>query len=100
MKLNSRERKILEEKVTPLNKKELLEGTLCCLRCGTCRGVTQDMVPDTSFSTQCPCGMTFYGAYEPAGLIYIARGIAQGTLKWSEDLTKGTVCLYPVWLLR
>lgn len=32
--------------------------------------------------------MTFYGAYEPAGLIYIARGIAQGTLKWSEDLAK------------
>lgn len=71
-----------------MNKKELLEGTLCCLRCGTCRGVTQDMVPDTSFSTQCPCGMTFYGAYEPAGLIYIARGIAQGSLRWSDDLTK------------
>jgi len=32
--------------------------------------------------------MTFYGAYEPAGLIYIARGIAQGELKWSEDLAK------------
>ena len=30
-----------------MNQKELLEGTLCCLRCGTCRGVTQDMVPDT-----------------------------------------------------
>jgi len=32
--------------------------------------------------------MTFYGAYEPAGLIYIARGIAQETLEWSEDLAK------------
>jgi len=32
--------------------------------------------------------MTFYGAYEPAGLIYMARGLAQGTLKWSEDLTR------------
>jgi Fe-S oxidoreductase len=32
--------------------------------------------------------MTFYGAYEPAGLIYLARGISQGELKWSEDLAK------------
>jgi Fe-S oxidoreductase len=32
--------------------------------------------------------MTFYGAYEPAGLIYCARGIAQGTLRWSKDLTR------------
>ena len=68
--------------------KELLEKTLCCIRCGSCRGVTQDTAPDISFSTQCVSGMTFYGAYEPAGLIYIARGIAQGTLKWSEDLAK------------
>ena len=30
--------------------------------------------------------MTFYGAYEPAGLMYCARGIAQGTLTWSKDL--------------
>ena len=71
-----------------MNKEELLENTLCCIRCGTCRGVNQDAVPDTAFSTQCPCGMTFYGAYEPAGLIYIARGIAKGDLKWSEDLAK------------
>ena len=71
-----------------MNKQELLEGTLCCLRCGSCRGVNQDKIPDVAFATQCPSGMTFYGAYEPAGLIYIARGIAQGTLKWSEDLAK------------
>jgi Fe-S oxidoreductase len=32
--------------------------------------------------------MTFYGAYEPAGLIYMARGLAQGTLTWSKDLTR------------
>jgi len=49
--------------------------------------VTQDRVPDIAFATQCPCGMTFYGAYEPAGLMYCARGIAQGTLRWSKDLT-------------
>lgn len=71
-----------------MNKEELLEKALCCIRCGTCRGVTQDAVPDTTFSTQCPCGMTFYGAYEPAGLMYIARGIALGDLKWSEGLAK------------
>jgi Fe-S oxidoreductase len=50
--------------------------------------VTQERVPDIAFATQCPCGMTFYGAYEPAGLIYCARGIAQGTLTWSKDLTR------------
>lgn len=71
-----------------MNKEELLEKALCCIRCGNCRGVTQDAVPDTAFSTQCPCGMTFYGAYEPAGLIYIARGIARGDLKWSKDLAR------------
>lgn len=71
-----------------MHKKELLEKALCCIRCGTCRGVTQDTAPDTSFATQCPCGMTFYGAYEPAGLIYIARGIAQGVLKWNTDIAK------------
>jgi Fe-S oxidoreductase len=32
--------------------------------------------------------MTFHGAFEPAGLIYIARGIAQGELQWNEDLAK------------
>jgi len=41
-----------------------------------------------AFATQCPCGMTFYGAYEPAGLMYCARGIAQGTLTWNKDLAK------------
>jgi heterodisulfide reductase subunit D len=81
-----------------VNKEELLEKALCCIRCGTCRGVTQDAVPDTTFSTQCPCGMTFYGSYEPAGLIYIARGIALGDIKWNEDLAKVlyacTLCAY------
>lgn len=71
-----------------MNRKELLEKTLYCIRCGRCRGVTQERVPDIAFTTQCPCGMTFHGAYEPAGLIYCARGIAQETLTWSEDLTR------------
>jgi Fe-S oxidoreductase len=71
-----------------VNSRELLENTLCCIRCGRCRGVTQERVPDMAFATQCPCGMTFYGAYEPAGLMYCARGIAQGTLSWSKDLAK------------
>ncbi len=71
-----------------MNKEILLEKALHCNRCGTCRGVSQDEVPDISFSTQCPCGMTFFGAYEPAGLMYLARGIAMGDLKWNEDLAK------------
>ena len=71
-----------------MNREEFLEKTLCCIRCGACRGVTQDEVPQIAFSTQCPCGMTFYGAYEPAGLIYLARGIAQGNLRWNKDLVK------------
>ncbi len=71
-----------------MTKDELLEKALCCNRCGTCRGVVQDEVPDVAFSTQCPCGMTLYGAYEPSGLMYLARGIAQGDLKWNEDLAK------------
>ena len=71
-----------------MNREEFLEKTLCCIRCGACRGVTQDAVPHTAFSTQCPCGMTFYGAYEPAGLMYLARGIAQGNLSWNKDLVK------------
>ena len=50
--------------------------------------MTQERSPDMAFATQCPCGMTFYGAYEPAGLIYCARGIAQGTLTWNKDLAK------------
>jgi Fe-S oxidoreductase len=71
-----------------LTKDELLEKALCCNRCGTCRGVVQDAVPDVAFSTQCPSGMTLFGAYEPSGLMYLARGIAQGDLKWNEDLAK------------
>jgi heterodisulfide reductase subunit D len=71
-----------------LTKDELLEKALCCNRCGTCRGVVQDEVPDVAFSTQCQCSMTLFGAYEPSGLMYLARGIAQGDLKWNEDLAK------------
>ena len=71
-----------------MDSKELLEKALCCNRCGTCRGVVQDRVPDPSFATQCPSGMTFFGAHEPAGLMYLARGIAQDDLKWSEDLAR------------
>jgi heterodisulfide reductase subunit D len=74
--------------VIALNKEELLDKALCCNRCGTCRGVVQDAIPDIAFATQCPCGMTMYGAYEPSGLMYMARGIAQGDLKWNEDLAK------------
>lgn len=32
--------------------------------------------------------MTLFGAHEPSGLMYLARGIAQGDLKWNEDLAK------------
>lgn len=71
-----------------MTKDELLEKALCCNRCGTCRGVVQDEVPDVAFSTQCPCSMTLFGAYEPSGLMYLARAIAQGDLKWNEDLAK------------
>ena len=71
-----------------MTKDELLKKALCCNRCGTCRGVVQDEVPDTAFSTQCPSGMTLFGAYEPSGLMYLARGISQGDLKWNEDLAK------------
>ena len=71
-----------------MRKEQLLEKALCCNRCGTCRGVSQDAVPDIAFATQCPCGMTLYGAYEPSGLMYLARGIAQGDLEWNEDLAK------------
>jgi len=71
-----------------LNNEELLDKALSCNRCGTCRGVVQDAIPDIAFATQCPCGMTMYGAYEPSGLMYMARGIAQGDLKWNEDLAK------------
>ena len=35
-----------------MTNRELLEKTLCCIRCGSCRGVTQDTAPDISFSTQ------------------------------------------------
>ncbi|MCX5895494.1 MAG: (Fe-S)-binding protein [Proteobacteria bacterium] len=69
-----------------MTKQELLDKALSCNRCGTCRGVTQDAVPNADFSTQCPSGMTLFGEYEPAGLMYIARGIAQGDLQWNKDL--------------
>jgi Fe-S oxidoreductase len=74
--------------VIALNKEQLLEKALCCNRCGTCRGVVQDEIPDVAFATQCPCGMTLFGAYEPSGLMYLARGIAQGDLRWNDDLAK------------
>ena len=32
--------------------------------------------------------MTLFGEYEPAGLMYIARGIALGELQWDKDLAK------------
>ncbi|MCP4717443.1 MAG: (Fe-S)-binding protein [Deltaproteobacteria bacterium] len=58
----------------------------------------QDEIPDIAFATQCPSGMTKHGAYEPSGLMYMARGIAQGDLKWNADLAKVlyscTVCGY------
>ena len=69
-----------------MTNEELLKLALHCNRCGTCRGVTQDAVPDPDFSTQCPCGMTLFGAYEPAGLMYIARGITTGALQWDETI--------------
>ena len=69
-----------------MTKEELLAKALCCNRCGTCRGVVQDAVPNGAFSTQCPSGSTLFGEYEPAGLMYIARGIAQGELQWNQDL--------------
>ena len=69
-----------------MTNEELLKLALHCNRCGTCRGVTQDAVPDPAFSTQCPSGMTFFGAYEPGGLMYIARGIATGAFPWDETI--------------
>lgn len=71
-----------------MTNEELLKIALCCNRCGTCRGVVQDAVPDVAFSLQCPSGMTFFGAYEPSGLMYMARGIAEKVLDWNEDLAK------------
>ena len=71
-----------------MTKEELLAKALCCNRCGTCRGVVQDAVPSADFSTQCPSGMTLFGEYEPAGLMYLARGIAQGDLQWDTDLAE------------
>ncbi len=32
--------------------------------------------------------MTLFGEYEPAGLMYLARGIAQGDLQWDTDLAE------------
>ncbi len=69
-----------------MTREELLDKALSCNRCGSCRGVSQDTVPDKSFSLQCPSGMTLLGAYEPAGLMYIARGLALGALNWDKDL--------------
>lgn len=69
-----------------MTREELLDKALSCNRCGSCRGVSQDTVPNQSFSLQCPSGMTLLGAYEPAGLMYIARGLALGALKWDKDL--------------
>ncbi len=69
-----------------MTREELLDKALSCNRCGSCRGVSQDTVPNPSFSLQCPSGMTLLGAYEPAGLMYIARGLALGALKWDKDL--------------
>jgi heterodisulfide reductase subunit D len=71
-----------------VTKEELLAKALCCNRCGTCRGVVQDAVPNADFSTQCPSGMTLFGEYEPAGLMYLARGIAQGDLQWDKNLAE------------
>jgi len=71
-----------------VTKEELLVKALSCNRCGTCRGVVQDAVPNPAFSAQCPSGSTLFGEYEPAGLMYIARGIAQGELKWNDDLAR------------
>lgn len=71
-----------------MTREELLDKALHCNRCGTCRGVTQDEIPDVAFATQCPCGSTFFGCYEPSGLMYMARGLAMGNLKWNEDMAK------------
>jgi len=81
-----------------VTKEELLDKALCCNRCGSCRGVSQDTVPNQAFSTQCPSGMTLLGAHEPAGLLYIARGLALGTLQWDRDIATTlyscTICGY------
>ena len=71
-----------------MTREELLDKSLHCNRCGTCRGVTQDEIPDVAFALQCPCGSTFFGEYEPSGLMYMARGLAMGNLKWNADLAK------------
>ena len=81
-----------------MTKEELLDKALFCNRCGSCRGVSQDTVPNQAFSTQCPSGMTLFGAYEPAGLMYLARGLALGTFQWDKDTAKAlyscTLCGY------
>ena len=58
-----------------MTREELLDKALSCNRCGSCRGVSQDTVPHQEFSTQCPSGMTLFGAYEPSGLIYTAKAL-------------------------
>ena len=81
-----------------MTKEELLEKVLCCNRCGSCRGVSQDTVPNQAFSTQCPPGMTLLGAHEPAGLLYSARGLALDNLQWDKDIASTlyscTLCGY------
>ena len=69
-----------------MTKDELLDKVLSCNRCGSCRGVSQDTVPDQAFSTQCPSGMTLFGAYEPAGIMYSARGLTLDALQWDKDI--------------
>ncbi len=71
-----------------MTREELLDKALHCNRCGTCRGVTQDEIPDVAFALQCPSGSKFFGCYEPSGLMYMARGLAMGNLKWNEDMAK------------
>ena len=81
-----------------MTREELLEKALCCNRCGSCRGVSQDTVPHQDFSTQCPSGMTLFGAYEPAGLMYSAKGLALGALEWDKNIAdalySSTLCGY------
>ena len=81
-----------------MTKEELLEKVLCCNRCGSCRGVPQDTVPNHAFSTQCPPGMTLLGAHEPAGILYSARGLSLDSLQWDKDIANAiyscTLCGY------
>ena len=71
-----------------VTREELLDKALHCNRCGTCRGVTQDVIPDVAFATQCPCGSTFSAAMSPQALCIWHGDMAMGNLKWNEDLAK------------